>query len=372
MKLNDLSRRDFVKAVGLLAIYQAVAPGVALAQRLMESGPGTNPLPANPLATNSLRIGGPFVDTWHYFRKGFFFGPPITPDRMEYGIRVQYFRFARLEWQRAEEGGYLVTLGLLGDELMGRRFVPDPTIPVKGKFGAFYDKVDGLRLFGWPISPVLEEGPDLVQYFQRVKFIYHPQRLREAFQEWGWGRSISWWEVSRYNLLVPGEMELAPFGEEVAQRKGFWSGGQLIDFSPPTEAGPKRIVVDLTEQRLRAYEGDAMVMDTGVATGYPGSPTPQGDFTVLDKIPVMRYKGTRPDGHTYDLSGVPYNLLFLNRSIGYLIHGAYWHDLFGKLRYYGVSNGCVNVDPMDVAWLYDWAEVGTPVIVRHNAFALGL
>ncbi len=371
MGITDLSRRNFLRAIGLLAAYQAVAPGAALGQRLLKAG-AENQGPAADASPISLQIRNNFLDTWRYFRNGFFFGPPITADRIENGIRVQYFRFARLEWQRLGEESEGVTMGLLGDELYGQRLIPDPTIPIEGKIRSFYDRVDGLRLFGLPISPALEEEADVVQYFQRAKFIFHPQRLREAYQEWGWGRSISWWEVNQYGYLVPGEVELTPLGEEVARRKGFWPEGQLIEFSPVPPAGPKRIVVDLTEQRLRAYEGDMVVMDLGVATGYGGSPTPQGDFSVLSKVPVMRYRGTRPDGHTYDLSGVPYNLMFLNSGIGYFIHGAYWHNLFGRLRYYGVSNGCVNVDPMDAGWIYDWAEVGTPVIVRHGAFSLML
>ena len=59
----------------------------------------------------------------------------------------------------------------------------------------------------------------------------------------------------------------------------------------------------------------------------------------------------------YDLPGVPWNLYFTYE--GAVIHGAYWHENFGS-RY---SHGCVNLAPADAKMLYDWADVGTMVIV---------
>ena len=49
-------------------------------------------------------------------------------------------------------------------------------------------------------------------------------------------------------------------------------------------------------------------------------------------------------------------------GLNYYIHGAYWHDEFGTVR----SAGCVNV-PYEYAYmgrLYDWADVGTPIIIQ--------
>ena len=45
---------------------------------------------------------------------------------------------------------------------------------------------------------------------------------------------------------------------------------------------------------------------------------------------------------------------------GYAIHGTYWHDSFG----HPMSHGCVNLTEADAAWLYHWAPLGTPVVVR--------
>ena len=41
---------------------------------------------------------------------------------------------------------------------------------------------------------------------------------------------------------------------------------------------------------------------------------------------------------------------------GYALHGTYWHDEFGKLR----SHGCVNLSPIDAAWLFEWTDPSVP------------
>jgi lipoprotein-anchoring transpeptidase ErfK/SrfK len=46
---------------------------------------------------------------------------------------------------------------------------------------------------------------------------------------------------------------------------------------------------------------------------------------------------------------------------GYGLHGTYWHDNFG----HPMSHGCVNLPTPEAAWLYTWAEIGTPVLVQE-------
>lgn len=122
----------------------------------------------------------------------------------------------------------------------------------------------------------------------------------------------------------------------------------------------KRIVVDRSEQKLYAYEGDRLFMEESVSTGLDLTPTPRGQFTIFRKTPSRYMQGPIPDisDDLYDLPGVPWNLYFTHQ--GGAIHGAYWHDSFGEQW----SHGCVNM-PLDKArQLYEWAELGTPVTVR--------
>ncbi len=122
----------------------------------------------------------------------------------------------------------------------------------------------------------------------------------------------------------------------------------------------KRIVVDRSEQTLYAYEGDELYMQTTISTGLDLSPTPRGTFTVFRKTPSRYMQGPLPgiSDQYYDLPGVPWTLYFTED--GGAIHGAYWHNDFGAQR----SHGCVNV-PLSLARkLYEWAPVGTLVVVR--------
>jgi hypothetical protein len=121
----------------------------------------------------------------------------------------------------------------------------------------------------------------------------------------------------------------------------------------------KKIVVDRALQKIYAYEGEDLFMETSISTGLELSPTPAGTFTIFKKTPSRYMQGPLP-GFTdfYDLPGVPWNLYFTKG--GAVIHGAYWHDSFGS-RY---SHGCVNLSPDDAKKLYLWANLGTKVIVR--------
>ena len=126
---------------------------------------------------------------------------------------------------------------------------------------------------------------------------------------------------------------------------------------PPTK---KRILVDRSEQKLYAYDGDELFLETAISTGKDLTPTPRGSFTVFRKMPSRYMQGPLPgiSDQYYDLPGVPWNLYFTKE--GGAIHGAYWHTEFGSQW----SHGCVNV-PLDTARrLYEWAPLGTMVLVR--------
>lgn len=123
----------------------------------------------------------------------------------------------------------------------------------------------------------------------------------------------------------------------------------------------KVIVVDRSDQKLYAQEGDDLFLETDISSGLELTPTPRGTFTIYKKTPSRYMQGPLPnlvEQQYYDLPGVPWNLYFTEG--GAVIHGAYWHNSFGS-RY---SHGCVNV-PLTIArTLYTWADLGTTVIVQ--------
>jgi lipoprotein-anchoring transpeptidase ErfK/SrfK len=89
-----------------------------------------------------------------------------------------------------------------------------------------------------------------------------------------------------------------------------------------------------------------------VSTGKPSTPTVTGVFNIYAKYPQARMQGA-----DYDIADVPHVMYFYG---GYGFHGAYWHHRFGT----PVSHGCVNLSPDKAKWLFNFASVGTPVVVR--------
>lgn len=143
---------------------------------------------------------------------------------------------------------------------------------------------------------------------------------------------------------------------------------QLLDEGTQIPAGArvgakqttKKIVVNRTLQTLRAYDGDDLFMSLPVSTGLELTPTPTGTFSIFKKMPSRYMQGPIPDvsDDFYDLPGVPWDLYFT--SGGAAIHGAYWHIDFGNRH----SHGCVNLPPEKAHELYDWADLGTLVVVE--------
>ncbi len=125
------------------------------------------------------------------------------------------------------------------------------------------------------------------------------------------------------------------------------------------EPNERYIEVDLSEQKLWAWVGDKLFLETLVSTGLPWWPTPTGEFRVWVKLRATRMEGGE-GRYYYNLPNVPYVLYFENDKIpgwrGYGIHGAYWHNDFGATH----SHGCINL-PVDAAEkLYYWATPNLP------------
>jgi lipoprotein-anchoring transpeptidase ErfK/SrfK len=73
--------------------------------------------------------------------------------------------------------------------------------------------------------------------------------------------------------------------------------------------------------------------------------------------------GSKELGTYYYLPNVPYIMFFYNdqyaKKLGFSIHGAYWHNNFGK----PMSHGCINMKPAEAAVIYNWAEVNLPITI---------
>jgi hypothetical protein len=122
----------------------------------------------------------------------------------------------------------------------------------------------------------------------------------------------------------------------------------------------KWIDVSIREQTLVAYEGRKPVYVTLVSTGRGGLGDPEkvdatvrGTFMIHAKHVSATMDGNEDKSDSYALEDVPFVQYFHK---GYALHGAYWHDEFGKIR----SHGCINLAPLDAAWLFEWTDPVVP------------
>ncbi len=246
----------------------------------------------------------------------------------------------------------------------GGRFSDATGFSIAGEFGAWYDSHEGWFYLGAPISEPVNMRGVTVQYFEN-------------------------------SILISNGSEIypAPLPSEHPDRYGFStepvSQGALPDFSEAlfidspnpygvdvtAISGRKHIEVSISEQKLVAYQGDQVILETLVSTGVDPNNTEVGAFHVRIKFPVKDMTGvtngegevtavgdatpTDGGGTEYLVHDVP-DVMFINYQAEAL-HGAYWHNNFG----HKMSHGCINL-PLDVsAFLYDWAPLGTAVTVRE-------
>lgn len=161
---------------------------------------------------------------------------------------------------------------------------------------------------------------------------------------------IDAWEVILgTDILQPdSDGDLYLDGTEVA------AGFDPLDINPIRLK--KHITVSTKNLQLTYTFGDKILASIPVSTGKTSTPTPLGDFSVIQKYPTKWYYGP-----TWDYPDTKWNLHFTNANgWRYYIHGAYWHDNFGVAP---VSGGCVNVRYVDMEPLYWFAQHGTEVSV---------
>lgn len=125
----------------------------------------------------------------------------------------------------------------------------------------------------------------------------------------------------------------------------------------------RRIVVDLSDQRLYAYEGEALVFNFICSTGIASSPTIAGTFQVLSKqeeayasswdLWMPHFMGIYRAGPDFT-NGI--------HALPTLSNGArLWEGYLGR----PVSYGCIVLGLDEAAALYDWAELGTLMVIQE-------
>jgi lipoprotein-anchoring transpeptidase ErfK/SrfK len=157
-----------------------------------------------------------------------------------------------------------------------------------------------------------------------------------------------------YAEIVPD----TPAPEYVAQQT--YTQPQSSAPAAPSYGGSKYILIDISEQHLYAYEGDALVYSFVASTGMNNA-TSVGAFSVLDKIPNA-YGATwniwMPNWLGIYWAGSMENGI---HALPILPNGAQlWAGFLGR----PISYGCIVLGAYEAQLLYDWADIGTPVEIR--------
>lgn len=125
-------------------------------------------------------------------------------------------------------------------------------------------------------------------------------------------------------------------------------------FAPAQDAdaaGAKKIVVDMSDQRVYAYVGNTLAFSVRMnARGTRG-----GTFRIRNKIPMAT---------SFALGWKLPHWMGIYRSGGLEngFHGAAINRAGGRAY---TSYGCIVMSPANAAKLYSWARVGTLVVVRR-------
>jgi lipoprotein-anchoring transpeptidase ErfK/SrfK len=130
--------------------------------------------------------------------------------------------------------------------------------------------------------------------------------------------------------------------------------------APPADLKPgeKWVDVSIKQETLVLYEGDKPVFATLVSAGKDGTnvkgdfATKQGSFRVREKHVAATMDGDT-SGELYSIDDVPYIQYF---HASYALHGAFWHEQYGRVR----SHGCVNLSPSDAKRVFMWTEPQVP------------
>jgi LysM repeat protein len=168
-----------------------------------------------------------------------------------------------------------------------------------------------------------------------------------------WNNGIPGWLIQQEN---PG---LNPDALQAGQELKMPSKDKLL---PRPVVANKRVVIDLSGQRLRAFQDGGLVNNYVISTGIDRSPTQPGVFQVQSHVPNAY-------ASIWDLH-MPNFLGIYEAWPGFMngIHGlpilSNGRRLWGNILGRPASYGCIILDTRAAEWLYHWAEDGVVVEIR--------
>jgi lipoprotein-anchoring transpeptidase ErfK/SrfK len=121
----------------------------------------------------------------------------------------------------------------------------------------------------------------------------------------------------------------------------------------------RRIVVSIPDRQLALVEDGRVVKTFAIAVGAPESPSPDGTFTIINRIPRPTWyapgKVVPPGKHN------PLGTRWLGLSLkGFGIHGTNMPRSIGQPK----SHGCIRMRNRDVNVLFEMVRIGDVVEIH--------
>ena len=138
--------------------------------------------------------------------------------------------------------------------------------------------------------------------------------------------------------------------------------GQGGNPAQPLAPGKKKIVVSISQQRCWRYEGDRLLNTWSCSTGRNNS-TAAGTFRVQSKL-------RKAYGSTWNI-WMPYWLgIYWSGGTENGLHGLPWNASTGGRTWAGlvgtpITYGCVMLNDNAMAALWEWADIGTTVVIKR-------
>lgn len=135
------------------------------------------------------------------------------------------------------------------------------------------------------------------------------------------------------------------------------------------------IQVWLAQQSLTAADGSGTVVHSLVTSGGQALPTRTGTFEVESKEAPFTFHSPYPRGSRFWYPDTPANYAMLfDPSEANFLHDAPWRTVFGPgtngpgtpgYSVWAGSHGCVELPTSAMKRLFDWTQLGTPVIIHE-------
>ncbi|NUO51956.1 MAG: L,D-transpeptidase [Polyangiaceae bacterium] len=174
-------------------------------------------------------------------------------------------------------------------------------------------------------------------------------------------------KISRH-AAVPLTGKTIEIGDDLYREstEGYWVSDKQGVITKPGKrpdgvgADERWVDVNITTKTLVLFIGDKPVYAAVVSPGKRSRnkkkdhATPTGAWRIREKHIAVTMDGDGASGDLpYSIEDVPYVAYFKG---SYALHGAFWHQNFGR----EMSHGCVNLAPQDAKYVFGWVEPRMP------------